>query len=293
MQISMKKKKKMTITDIFEAKNPKHNKEAYKLSMLTAYDATSAIFCEKANVDMILVGDSLGMTIQGNKDTNSVRLDEIIYHTKMVVANAPHTFVVSDMPFLSYEVSVEKALENAGRLFQETGVRAIKMEGGSLILPQVRAMIQAGIPVMGHLGLTPQRAAMFGGFKAQAKDATSAYFLLEEAKKLEQVGCFALVLEAIPAPIARYISKILRIPTIGIGAGCDCDGQVLVFHDMLGYFENIPSFVKKYMDFSSMAQNAISQYVQEVRTKTFPALEHTYNIPEEELEKFYAKAENK
>ncbi len=282
-------KKKLNILDIFEAKNPKDGNLPRKLSMLTAYDVSSARLAEGAGIDMILVGDSLGMTMQGNSDTNSVSLDEMIYHTKIVVKNAPNTFIVGDMPFLSYEQGVEKALESAGRLFRESGVRALKLEGGRNILPQVAALCRAGIPVMGHLGLTPQRANMFGGFKAQAKTAKDAMELLEDAKALESVGCFSIVLEAIPAIVAKTVSENIKIPTIGIGAGCDCDGQVLVYHDMLGLSGFTPRFVKKYLDLSDPIQNAIKNYISEVQGGSFPSNEHTFSMLEGEVNQFLNK----
>ena len=284
--------KKKTILDIFEAKNPKNNNKPYHLSMLTAYDATSARICERAGIDMILVGDSLAMTIQGHADTNDVSIDEMIYHTKIVVKNAPQTFIIADMPFLSYEISVQEALRNAGRLFKETGVRAVKLEGGRSIIPQVQALTEVGIPVMGHLGLTPQRSATLGGFKAQAKTSTAALELLSDAKKLEAAGCFALVLEAIPAPIAKFVSESIKIPTIGIGAGNSCDGQVLVFHDMLGFSDFTPRFVKKYADMGTLAQNAIEAYMNDVKNFNFPQEEHTFKIDEKELQDFLGKAKH-
>ncbi len=286
-------KKKLNITDIFEAKNPKQDKQAYKLTMLTAYDATSAKLAERAGVDLILVGDSLAMTMQGANDTNAVSLEEIIYHTKIVVANAPNTLVVADMPFMSYEIGVEQALSNAGRLFRESGVRALKLEGGKNILPQVKALVQAGIPVMGHLGLTPQRANMFGGFKAQAKTANSALELLQDAKYLEEAGCFSLVLEAIPSMVAQVVSQSIKIPTIGIGAGNTCDGQVLVFHDVLGLSDHTPRFVKKYANLAQPIQEALKNYIYEVQNEQFPMEEHTFTMPTTELETFLTSISKK
>ncbi len=269
-----------TILNIMEAKNTK------KLTMITAYDATSARIVEKAGIDMILVGDSLGMTIQGNTDTNSVSLDDMIYHTKIVAKNAPNTFIVADMPFMSYEISKEQALENAGRIFRETGARAVKMEGGKNILPQVQALTNAGIPVMGHLGLTPQRSAMLGGFKAQAKTAKGAKELLEEALLLQEAGCFALVLEAVPYKVAEIVTQKLQIPTISCGAGQYCDGQVLVFHDILGLSDFTPRFVKVYADLTTQATNAIKTYIQEIEDNSFPEEKHSFTITNEEWEKF-------
>lgn len=271
---------KKTILNIKECKNVK------KLTMVTAYDACSARLVEKSGIDMILVGDSLGMTMQGNMDTNSVTLDDMIYHTKIVCKNAPNTFVVTDMPFMSYEISVTQALENAGRIFRESGARAVKIEGGSAILPQIKALIEAGIPVMGHLGLTPQRAAMLGGFKAQAKTAEDAKKLLDDALLLQEAGCFAIVLEAVPAKIASVISQKLAIPTVGIGAGSGCDGQVLVFHDMLGLSDFTPRFVKKYAELGDSAVKALQAYAKEVEEGSFPSQEHTFSISDEEWNNF-------
>lgn len=271
---------KKTILNIKESKNVK------KLTMITAYDASSARLVEKAGIDMILVGDSLGMTMQGKNDTNGVTMDDMIYHADIVCKNAPDTFVVVDMPFMSYEISVEQALENAGRIFRETGARAVKIEGGETILPQIKALVDAGIPVMGHLGLTPQRAAMLGGFKAQAKTAVGAKKLLEEARMLEKAGCFALVLEAVPHKVADVITQKISIPTIGIGAGNGCDGQVLVFHDMLGFSDFTPRFAKRYAELGDLAVKAIQEYIGEVQESTFPGKEHTFTIADEEWDKF-------
>lgn len=266
--------------------NIKECKKVKKLTMVTAYDACTARLVERAGIDMILVGDSLGMTMQGNSDTNCVTLTDMIYHTRIVCKNAPNTFVVADMPFMSYEISVPQALENTGRIFRETGARAVKIEGGETILPQIKALIDAGIPVMGHLGLTPQRAAMLGGFKAQAKSAEGAKKLLDDALLLQKAGCFAIVLEAVPAKIARIISQKLAIPTIGIGAGNGCDGQVLVFHDMLGLSDFTPRFVKKYAELGDLAVKAMQEYAREVEEGSFPADEHTFSISDEEFNKF-------
>ena len=284
--------KKKNIIDIFEAKNPKNGNAIQKISMLTAYDATSARLCERAGVDIILVGDSLAMTMQGHDDTNCVSIDEMIYHTKIVVKNALHTLIVADMPFTAYEISVQDAFHNAGRFFKESGVRAVKMEGGLNIVPQVKALTGAGIPVMGHLGLTPQRSAMFGGFKAQARDTQSALKLLKDAKALEEAGCFSIVLEAVPAEIAKYVSESIKIPTIGIGAGNACDGQVLVFHDMLGFSDFTPRFVKKYAALGDLAQDAIENYINDVKNTKFPIDEHVFSMEDEELQAFLEQAKN-
>lgn len=278
----------MTILDILALKVSRKDasETARRLSMLTAYDATSARLVERAGVDMILVGDSLAMTMQGKADTNAVTIEEMIYHTKIVVQNAPNTLIVADMPFLSYEISPEQALESAGKLCRESGARAVKLEGGRSVAAQVKALTTAGIPVMGHLGLTPQRAANFGGFKAQARDAMSAFELIEDAYALQEAGCFSLVLEAIPEVVASYLTEKLDIPTIGIGAGAGCDGQVLVFHDMLGISDFTPRFVKKYAECGETMVNAIQEYIKDIEEQTFPQKCHTFSMKEGEEEKF-------
>jgi 3-methyl-2-oxobutanoate hydroxymethyltransferase len=245
--------------------------------MLTAYDYSMAKLLTTAGVNSILVGDSLGMVMQGQGSTLPVTVDEIIYHTKMVVRGNKNALIVSDMPFLSYHVSVEDAVRNAGRLVKEGGAEAVKMEGGSNIINQVKAVIDAQIPVVGHLGLTPQSVNAFGGFKVQGRDEENAKRILEDALLLEQAGVFAITLEGIPADLAKNISEKLTIPTIGIGAGKDCDGQVLVINDMLGMFNDfVPKFVKQYADLNSIITNAVDSYITEVRNGDFPGKEHTY-----------------
>lgn len=265
-----------SIFDVISAKNVR------KLVMLTAYDAPSARIAEAGGVDMILVGDSVAMTVLGRPDTNSMTLDEMIYHAKVVTSVIKQTLVVADMPFLSYEINVEDALRHAGKFFREAGVRAIKVEGGRQIVPQVKALTAAGIPVMGHLGLTPQRAATLGGFKAQARTAHAARNLLEDALALQDAGCFALVLECVPALVAQRVSQRLDIPTIGIGAGPHCDGQVLVIHDMLGLGGFKPRFAKAYAQLADIATEAVAEYAREVREASFPAEEHCFSINPEE-----------
>lgn len=254
-----------------------------KLVMITAYDCSSAALADAAGVDMLLVGDSLGMTMLGRQDTLSVTVDEMVHHSRAVSAVHPHALVVSDMPFLSYEESVTAALRNAGRLMREGGARAVKLEGGRAILPQVRALTEAGIPVMGHLGLTPQRVALLGGFKVQGKSAQAAALLLEDALALQDAGCFALVLECVPAEVAGALTRLLDIPTIGIGAGADCDGQVLVYHDLLGLFQgHTPKFVKQYAAVGKTITDAVRRYAVDVREGDFPAAEHSFTMPDEE-----------
>lgn len=269
------------------------NQVSRRLAMLTAYDAPSAALVDSAGVDMVLVGDSLGMAVLGRKDTLSVTMDEMVHHCRAVSSAVQHALVVGDMPFLSYESGPEHALRNAGRLMAEGGVRAVKLEGGSPVIPQIRALVTAGIPVMGHLGLTPQRFAVLGGFKVQGKSAAAAQELCQEALALQEAGCFAIVLECVPQEVAAQISKTLSIPTIGIGAGAGCDGQVLVFHDLLGLTQgHTPRFVKRYAELSSLIHQAVSDYVTEVREGVFPAAEHSFSMPHDQLDNFQAACES-
>lgn len=270
--------KPLTALDVLAAKGRR------RLSMITSYDFSIARLAEAAGIDMILVGDSLGMVMLGRNDTVSVTLEEMIIHARSVALAARRSMVVVDMPFMSYESGVRDALLNAARLCRESGARAVKAEGGREIVPQVEALVRAGIPVCGHIGLTPQRAAVLGGFKVQAKSAAGAYSLLQDALALEEAGCFGLVLEAVPAPVAQRITERLAIPTIGIGAGPHCDGQVLVYHDMLGlYGAFAPKFAKRYAPVGQTIQEAFKRYAEEVAAGTFPGPEHCFGIKDEEL----------
>ena len=254
-------------------------KGARKLSMVTAYDFPFAALADEAGIEMILVGDSLGMVMLGRKDTLSVTLDEMIHHTKTVVAAVCRALVVADMPFMSYEPGVDTALASATRLVREAGVRAVKLEGGRGVVPQIKALVAAGIPVVGHIGLTPQRAAVLGGFRVQGKTAAAAQALLADAQALESAGCFALVLEAVPTRVAELITNSIGIPTIGIGAGSACDGQVLVMHDMLGLNTgHVPKFVKKYAEVADTVRNAFRAYAADVAAGTFPGPEHGFSM---------------
>ncbi|ODA40568.1 3-methyl-2-oxobutanoate hydroxymethyltransferase [Desulfosporosinus sp. BG] len=258
-----------------------------KISMLTAYDYPSAQLVEKAGVDMILVGDSLGMVVLGYDSTVPVTMEEMLHHTKAVSRGATQTFVVADMPFMSY-ATLDLAIQNAGRLIKEGGADAVKLEGGYHLVPIVQALTRAGIPVVGHIGLTPQTASQLGGFKVQGRDLDSAKQLVEDGQAIEQAGAFLLVLEAIPRQVAKQISLELKIPTIGIGAGPDCDGQVLVFHDLLGLFERFkPKFVKQYAQLGHDAVQAIQGFHEEVKSSIFPAEEHTFGLSNEVIEKLY------
>ena len=274
---------KNTVLTFKEAKN-----QGKKLSMLTAYDYSMAKIIDESGVDGILIGDSLGMVIKGEEDTLSVTMDEVIYHTKAVKKGAKNALIVSDMPFLSYHVSIEQAVLNAGRLIKEGGANAVKLEGGANVAAQIKAIVDAQIPVMGHLGLTPQSVNAFGGFKVQGKDESAAKKLIEDAVLLEKAGVFSIVLEGIPAKVAELITNSVSIPTIGIGAGKNCDGQILVYQDMLGMFNDfIPKFVKQYANIGVVMKEAISSYVKEVQDGIFPEEKHTFKIDESELQKLY------
>ncbi|MEN8257041.1 MAG: 3-methyl-2-oxobutanoate hydroxymethyltransferase [Thermodesulfobacteriota bacterium] len=248
-----------------------------KITMLTAYDASFGRMLESAGVDMILVGDSLGMVVLGYDSTVPVSMDEMIHHSAAVRRGASDTMLVGDMPFLSYQVSKKEAVVNAGRFFKEAGCDAVKLEGGREVCKAVQAIVDAGMPVMGHIGLTPQTAGKLGGFKVQGKDAQSARRLLKEAKALEGAGAFSLVLECIPDGLAQIISEAISIPTIGIGAGAGCDGQVLVTHDLLGLFEKfVPSFVKNYINLAPEINKAVISFTTEVKDGSFPDEDHSF-----------------
>ncbi|MDP2645879.1 MAG: 3-methyl-2-oxobutanoate hydroxymethyltransferase [Desulfobacterales bacterium] len=272
---------KITVPDIKARK-----KSGAKISMLTAYDYPWALLVDKAGIDIILVGDSLGMVVLGYKDTVSVTMDEMIHHIKAVSGVVKRSLVVGDMPFGSYNVTVEKAVENANRMMKEGRADCIKLEGGKNMAPVVSAIVNAGIPVQGHIGLTPQTASALGGFKVQGRSAEAARALIADAKALEAAGCFSLVLEAIPAPIAKIVTESVAIPTIGIGAGADCDGQVLVTHDMVGLFDRFtPKFVKQYIKISDEISGAILQFKDDVENKRFPEEKHSFTIKSDELDK--------
>ncbi|KAI3659507.1 hypothetical protein MP638_003327 [Amoeboaphelidium occidentale] len=265
-----------------------------KIAMVTAHDYPSAVLCEKANVDIVLVGDSLGMVALGYDSTVPVTMDEMIHHCKAVARGSKTPFIVGDMPFGSYQVSKEKAIENAIRFVQEGKVEAVKLEGGAKMADKIRGIVDAGILVMGHIGLTPQSQVMLGGFRVQGKTADNALKLVEEAKILQDAGCFSIVLEAMPEPVATYITEQLDIPTIGIGAGPNCSGQVLVQQDMLGMFDKfVPKFCKLYANLNDQVTSAISEYVKEVKSVSFPQKQHTYEMDEKELNLFHEKIKDK
>ena len=253
------------------------------ISMLTAYDYPTALAMDQAGVDVILVGDSLAMVVLGYENTLPVTMEEMLHHSRAVARGAKSALLIGDMPFMSYQVSVEEATRNAGRFLQQGGMDAVKLEGGRERAEAVRCITSAGIPVMGHIGLTPQSINQLGGFRAQGKTAIAARRLVEDALVLEEAGCFSLVLESVPARLAELITKKLSIPTIGIGAGVGCDGQVLVTHDLLGLFDRFtPKFVKKYADFHGEMQRAVTDYIEDVETRRFPAQEHTVEMDDKE-----------
>jgi 3-methyl-2-oxobutanoate hydroxymethyltransferase len=257
------------------------------ITMLTAYDYPTAMAIDKAGIDSILVGDSLAMVVLGYDNTLPVTMEEMLHHARAVARGAKTALLIGDMPFMSYQVSVEEAVRNAGRFLQQGGMDAVKLEGGRDRADAVRAIVGAGIPVMGHIGLTPQSVHQLGGFRAQGKNASAAKRLLEDARILEEAGAFSLVLESVPARLAEYISKHISIPTIGIGAGVGCDGQVLVTHDLLGLFDRFtPKFVKKYANLHDAMNKAFAEYIDDVETKRFPAPEHTVEMSDEEWETF-------
>ncbi len=263
-------------------------KRGEKIVMVTAYDAPGARFAEDAGVDVILVGDTAAMVVLGHEGTTvPVTMDEMIFQTRTVARAARRPIIVGDMPFGSFQVSDEKAVENAIRFVKEAGADAVKLEGAGPSVSRVRAIVEAGIPVMGHVGLTPQSATMLGGFKTQGKTAEAARQVVEGALELEEAGAFGVVLEAVPSPVGAEVTRRLTVPTIGIGAGPHCDGQVLVYHDLLGLTEgHLPRFVKRYANLSREIRDALEHYAGEVRAGTFPADEHTYEMAEVEREAF-------
>lgn len=263
-------------------------KDKDKITMLTAYDYSTAKLMDESGINMLLVGDSLGMVMLGYEDTISVTMEDMIHHTAAVSRGAKNALVVGDMPFMSYQASIYDAVTNAGRLMKEGRCNAVKLEGGASVCPQIKAITESSIPVMAHIGLTPQSINAFGGFKVQGKSEEAAKKLLEEAKAVEEAGAFAVVLECVPAKLAALISEKISIPTIGIGAGAGCDGQVLVYQDMLALFSDFkPKFVKHFADVGSLMKEGFKAYIKEVKEGTFPAEEHTFKIDDEVIEKLY------
>ncbi len=264
-------RKKTTLTTIL-----KLYETGERITMLTAYDFPSGVIADQAGVDTILIGDSLGAVVNGYPNTLPVTVEEIIYHTKAVVRAARYAFIVADMPFLSYQTGVRDAIYNAGRLLKEGGAEAVKLEGGRNVRDIIKAIVNVDIPVMGHIGLTPQSLHRMGGYRVQGKDKKSYDALIEDARAVEDAGAFAVVLEGIPGALAKEITSKMHIPTIGIGAGKDTSGQVLVFHDLLGLSERQPTFVKQYAQLKTTAIQAVQHYISEVKQGVFPGQEHTY-----------------
>ncbi|MGL6198558.1 MAG: 3-methyl-2-oxobutanoate hydroxymethyltransferase [Lachnospiraceae bacterium] len=264
-----------------------------KITMLTAYDYSTAKLIDNAGVNSILVGDSLGMVMLGYDSTLPVTMEDMIHHTRAVTRAAENALVVADLPFMSYQVSVESAVINAGRLMKEAGAHAVKLEGGMEVCNQIRAITQSSIPVMGHLGLTPQSVNAFGGYKVQGREYPAAQKLLEDALAVQEAGAFAIVFECIPAKLAGWLTEVLDIPTIGIGAGPDCDGQVLVYQDMLAMYSDMkPKFVKAFAAVGELMSEGFRGYINETKSGTFPAAEHTYKTDEkmlEELKNYYGE----
>ena len=274
---------KFTIKSFQKAKD-----EGRKISMLTAYDYSMAKILDEAGIDSLLVGDSLGMVVQGHDSTISVTIDDMIYHSKAVTRAAKRALVIVDMPFMSYHTSITEAVHNAGRLMKEGGAHAIKLEGGVEFADTIRHIVRAQIPVMGHIGLTPQSVHMFGGFKVQGRSLEQAQKIVDDAKALEEAGVFAITLECVPEKLTKVIGKAVNVPIIGIGAGNHCDGQVLVSNDMLGMYSDFsPKFVKQFSNLSTGIKEAVETYIKEINDKTFPAKEHTFMIDEEVINKLY------
>ncbi|MDX8345576.1 3-methyl-2-oxobutanoate hydroxymethyltransferase [Rossellomorea sp. YZS02] len=270
-------------TDFLKMKNEKE-----KISMVTAYDYPSAKLAEEAGIDIILVGDSLGMVVLGYESTVPVTIDDMIHHTKAVRRGATNTFIVTDMPFMTYHLTREETLKSAAEILQRGGAHAVKVEGGAHVIDRIQDLTGAGIPVVAHLGLTPQSVGVLGGYKVQGKTADTARKLIDDSIKCEQAGAFALVLECVPKQIAQEISEALTIPTIGIGAGVETDGQVLVFHDLVTYGVNrVPKFVKQYGNASEVIHNSLTSYIEEVKGKSFPTDGHSFSMRDEELDSLY------
>ena len=273
---------KLPLTELAEMK-----KRREQIVMVTAYDYPSGRLADAAGMDVVLVGDSAAMTVLGHDSTVPATMDDMLFLARAAARGARRPLVVADMPFGSFQVSDEDAVRNAVRFVKEAGVDAVKVEGAGPTLSRVLALVGAGIPVMGHLGLTPQSATMLGGYKAQGRTAAKARQLLADGLALEAAGCFSIVLECVPAPVAERITEALAVPTIGIGSGCGCDGQVLVFHDLLGLYEGrAPRFVKRYAELTAEIKDALERYADDVRSGAFPGDAHTYAIPDEELERF-------
>lgn len=266
----------------------KQKENGDKITMLTCYDYSMAKLMDEAGINILLIGDSLGNVILGYEDTLSVTMEDMIHHSAAVARGAKNALIVCDMPFMSYQVSVEEAVRNAGRLVKEGRANMVKLEGGASVCPQIEAIVKASIPVCGHIGLTPQSINAFGGHRVQGKSEAAARIIIEDAKRVEEAGASLLVMEGIPAKVAEIVTSNLSIPTIGIGAGAGCDGQVLVYQDMLGMFKDyVPKFVKVFANVGQVMQQAFTDYIEAVKNGSFPAQEHNYSISDEIIEKLY------
>ena len=280
--------KKISILDVQQAKE-----ENRKLTMVTAYDYPFGLLADEAGIDIVLVGDSLGMVVMGLDGTVEVNMEHMIHHIRAVTRGCRNPFIVGDMPFMSYNTSIREAIINAGRLLKEGGCDSIKLEGGVDFAPTVEAIVKAGIPVQGHIGLTPQTASALGGFKMQGRDAAAAKQIIDDARALEDAGVFSMILEAVPAPLGKLVAEAVKVPVIGIGAGPDVDGQVLVTYDMIGLFDKfVPKFVKQYTNIRKVILEALSEYRDEVIDVKFPAPEHSFKMPEEALEELKKLIDN-
>lgn len=280
--------KKVTIPDI-----QKKKQDGIRIKMMTAYDYPTAVLVDESEVDIVLVGDSVAMAVLGHPNTVSITMDEMLHHCKPVARGTQRAFLTADMPFLSYHTDERDAVLNAGRFIKEAGMEAVKLEGGLRIIDKIKAILSAGIPVMGHLGLTPQSFTQLGGYRVQGKTADTAQRMLDDAHALEDAGCFSMVLELVPTNVAEMISQNLTIPTIGIGAGPGCDGQVLVFHDILGLFDKFsPKFVKRYADLKTPIKKALAEFCSEVAEGKFPGKEHSFHSDDPELLRFLKKNKN-
>jgi len=272
--------KKISVLDVKQAKE-----QGRKLTMLTAYDYPLGLMAAESGVDIVLVGDSLGMVVMGLNGTVEVTMEDMIHHIKAVVRGCQGPLIVGDMPFMSYNTSIREAIINAGRLMKEGGCDVVKLEGGVDFAPTIASIVKAGIPVQGHIGLTPQTASALGGFKMQGKDAAAAKQIIDDARALEDAGVFSMILEAVPAPLGQLVAEAVKVPDIGIGAGPDVDGQVLVFHDVVGLFDRfVPKFVKQYTNVRKIIIEALKEYNQDVVAGTFPGPEHSFKMPDEALE---------
>ncbi len=281
--------KKKTVQDFIQMKQ-----SGEKISYLTSYDYPSAYFAEKAGMDMLLVGDSMGMVVLGYSTTVPVTMEEMIIHARAVRRGAPNTFIVGDLPFMSYQESAQQAVHNAGRFYKEAEVDAVKLEGGRKVADRIRAIVDSGMSVMGHIGLTPQSSGQLGGFKVQGRTAESAWEIMLDAKAVEDSGAFSLLLEAIPPEVGKGVTGAIKIPTLGIGAGMYCDGQILIISDMLGAFEAFtPKFVKRYANVGEIMVKAFGEYISEVKNRKFPEEQHTYRMPPEEVKRFEEMVQKK